>query len=243
MIDPVVKPIKPYYDKQQVNPRALCGWIFLFIVSVVWLDPLALDFMADLQGRDVYQNTIQPIMQGITTLGMARLYLVPCAVLTAVVVFKARRHPLSVILRPLPALPFFVQTLLLLPVMLFLAKIAKILIGHARPQTLLAMPQRPPFWEQYHGPMIQDAFHGLPSGHTTTALTLAFLAARFYPRLAWPAYITAGGVMISRVFLLEHEVSDVIGTVVFVMILLPLIQRSWNLFQEWAAQKAGKRRG
>jgi hypothetical protein len=49
--------------------------------------------------------------------------------------------------------------------------------------------------------------------------------------------------MISRVFLLEHEVSDVIGTVVFVMILRPLIQRRWDLFQEWAAQKAGKRRG
>ena len=241
MIDPMVRHIKPYSGEQQVNRRTLWGWIFLFFVSVLFVDPAALSFMAALQGQDVYHNTLHPLMEGITTLGMARLYLVPCAVLTAVVLFKARRHPLSVILRPLPALPFFMQALLVLPVMLFLAKVAKILIGHARPKTLLDMPNVPPFWEQYHGPMIQDAFHGLPSGHTTTALTLAILAARFYPSLAWPAYITAGGVMISRVFLLEHEVSDVIGTVVFVMILLPLIQRSWDLFQGWAAGKAGKR--
>ena len=240
MIDPMVRHIKPYSGEQQVNRRALWGWIFLFFVSVLFVDPAALSFMAALRGQDVYHNTLHPLMEGITTLGMARLYLVPCAVLTGVLLFKARRHPLSVLLRPLPALPFFVQTLLVLPVMLFLAKVAKILIGHARPKTLLDMPNVPPFWEQYYGLRLQDAFHSLPSGHTTTAVTLAILAARFYPPLAWPAYITAGAVMMSRVFLLEHEVSDVLGTVVFVMVLLPLITRAWDLFRGLVTPQQGQ---
>ncbi len=239
MIDPMVRHIKPYSGEQQVNRRMLGVWIFLFVVSLLFVDPAALSFMAALRGQDVYHNTIHPLMEGITTLGMARLYLVPCAVLTGVLLFKARRHPLSVLLRPLPALPFFVQTLLVLPVMLFLAKVAKILIGHARPKTLLDMPNVPPFWEQYYGLRLQDAFHSLPSGHTTTAVTLAILAARFYPPLAWPAYITAGAVMMSRVFLLEHEVSDVLGTVVFVMVLLPLITRAWDLFRGLVTPQQG----
>ena len=240
MIDPMVRHIKPYSGEQQVNRRMLGVWIFLFVVSLLFVDTAALSFMAALRGQDVYHNTIHPLMEGITTLGMARLYLVPCAVLTGVLLFKARRHPLSVLLRPLPALPFFVQTLLVLPVMLFLAKVAKILIGHARPKTLLDMPNVPPFWEQYYGLRLQDAFHSLPSGHTTTAVTLAILAARFYPPLAWPAYITAGAVMMSRVFLLEHEVSDVLGTVVFVMVLLPLITRAWDLFCGLITPQQGK---
>ncbi len=240
MIDPMVRHIKPYSGEQQVNRRMLGVWIFLFVVSLLFVDPAALSFMAALRGQDVYHNTIHPLMEGITTLGMARLYLVPCAVLTGVLLFKARRHPLSVLLRPLPALPFFVQTLLVLPVMLFLAKVAKILIGHARPKTLLDMPNVPPFWEQYYGLRLQDAFHSLPSGHTTTAVTLAILAARFYPPLAWPAYITAGAVMMSRVFLLEHEVSDVLGTVVFVMVLLPLITRAWDLFRGLVTPQQGQ---
>lgn len=239
MIDPMVRHIKPYSGEQQVNRRMLGVWIFLFVVSLLFVDPAALSFMGALRGQDVYHNTIHPLMEGITTLGMARLYLVPCAVLTGVLLFKARRHPLSVLLRPLPALPFFVQTLLVLPVMLFLAKVAKILIGHARPKTLLDMPNVPPFWEQYYGLRLQDAFHSLPSGHTTTAVTLAILAARFYPPLAWPAYITAGAVMMSRVFLLEHEVSDVLGTVVFVMVLLPLITRAWDLFRGLVTPQQG----
>ncbi|MFM7622861.1 MAG: phosphatase PAP2 family protein [Alphaproteobacteria bacterium] len=239
MIDPLVRHIKPYSDEQQVNGRCLWVWIVLFVISLLFVDSAALSQMAALRGQDVYHNTIHPLMEGITTLGMARLYLVPCCVLTLVVLWKERRHPLSVLLRPLPALPFFMQVLLVLPVMLFLAKMAKILIGHARPKTLLDMPSVPPFWEQYHGLMTQDAFHGLPSGHTTTAVTLAILAARFYPRLALPVYGAAGAVMISRVFLLEHEVSDVVGTVVFVMILLPLITRIWDRLRGLVVVKRG----
>ena len=71
-------------------------------------------------------------------------------------------------------------------------------------------------------------------------MTLAILAARFYPPLAWPAYITAGAVMMSRVFLLEHEVSDVLGTVVFVMVLLPLITRAWDLFRGLVTPQQGQ---
>jgi membrane-associated phospholipid phosphatase len=232
MIDPLVKHTKPHHSEQSVNGRILSLWIVLFGVCLVYVDPLALSYVANLQGQDVYTQTIEPLMEGLTTLGMARLYLVPCLVLMGVFLFKERKHFLSVMLRPLPSLPFFIQAVLVLPVMLVLAKIAKILIGHARPQTLLAMPSPPPFWEQYYGPMIQDAFHGLPSGHTTTAITMALLVARFYPRLAGPVYVLAGGVMLSRVLLLEHEVSDVVGTAIFVMVLFPLIHRAWDFFRD-----------
>jgi membrane-associated phospholipid phosphatase len=231
MIDPPVKHTKPHHSERFVNGRILSLWIVLFGVCLVYVDPIALTYVAQLQGQERYIQIIHPVMEGITTLGMARLYLVPCLILTGVFLFKGRKHPLSMILRPLPSLPFFIQAVLILPVMLFLAKITKILIGHARPQTLLAMPSPPPFWEQYYGLMIQDAFHAFPSGHTTTALTMALLVARFYPRLAWPAYVLVGGVMLSRVLLLEHEVSDVVGTVIFVMVLVPLIHRSWDFFR------------
>jgi len=55
--------------------------------------------------------------------------------------------------------------------------------------------------------------HAFPSGHATVAFGIAYLIAFFYP--AWPnvllAYLVAGAIGLSRVYLREHFPMDVIG--------------------------------
>ena len=55
--------------------------------------------------------------------------------------------------------------------------------------------------------------HAFPSGHATTAFGIAYLIAFFYP--AWPnvllAYLVAGAIGLSRIYLREHFPMDVIG--------------------------------
>ncbi len=50
-----------------------------------------------------------------------------------------------------------------------------------------------------------------PSGHATAAFAGASVLARSYPRLAVPAYVLAGGVAYSRLYLRRHYGSDVIA--------------------------------
>jgi len=65
----------------------------------------------------------------------------------------------------------------------------------------------------YPGRTVPLDFYAFPSGHATIAFGIAYLIAFFYP--AWPnlllAYLAAGAIALSRVYLREHFPMDVIG--------------------------------
>ncbi|MGJ4939314.1 phosphatase PAP2 family protein [Bradyrhizobium sp. HKCCYLS1011] len=56
-----------------------------------------------------------------------------------------------------------------------------------------------------------EAYFGLPSAHAVTAFALAFAMAAVWPRLRIPMYLYAVAIALSRLVLLAHHPSDVVG--------------------------------
>jgi membrane-associated phospholipid phosphatase len=86
------------------------------------------------------------------------------------------------------------------------AIILKILIGRARPRILLS--------EDWYGldPLgLGSSFQSFPSGHATTAFTVAFVVAFLWPRLLYPAMAMGVTIALCRVAVNAHYLSDVIA--------------------------------
>ena len=216
----------PNFTIKNINKPLVYLWLIAFIATTTTIHGMIMPFITNLQQN----NNVLMIFNGITMLGVAKIYLIPMG-LACIIYFGKNRHKIQqTIIQPITKMPIFLQTIIILPTILIIAKIAKILIGHARPQEILSMQPSPNFWAEYYGPTFSDAFHALPSGHTTTAATVAILIAGKYPRFTGLAYAMTALVMTSRVVLLEHQASDVIATIIFVMITLPAIADTWNYF-------------
>ncbi|HHL40657.1 MAG TPA: phosphatase PAP2 family protein [Deltaproteobacteria bacterium] len=68
--------------------------------------------------------------------------------------------------------------------------------------------------ELLNNPVVFDTtgrFNSFPSGHTTTSFAIAFVLARYYPRLAPLFYALASLVGLSRVALGSHYPTDIVG--------------------------------
>lgn len=68
--------------------------------------------------------------------------------------------------------------------------------------------KRPPGPVEYHHITLNNEYHAMPSGHTTTAFALAATIARHYPRYKELSYITAALVGISRLYKDVHWASN-----------------------------------
>jgi membrane-associated phospholipid phosphatase len=80
------------------------------------------------------------------------------------------------------------------------------LIGRARPRVLLT--------EDWYGidPIgFTSSYQSFPSGHATTAFTVAFVIAFLWPRLIYPAMTIAASIALCRVVVNAHYLSDVIA--------------------------------
>ena len=95
-------------------------------------------------------------------------------------------------------------TLAVLMVEITVFRLFKAVYARPRPAMLSVNPSR--------RQLVLD-FHSFPSGHATIGFGVAYLIAFFYPY--WPvmllAYLLAGGIALSRVYLREHFPLDVIG--------------------------------
>lgn len=112
--------------------------------------------------------------------------------------FFKRNHPLT--------LPFF-EIAITQCAGIALVRLSKVLIGRARPDLFIAKGIY-----GFYGIQMDHHFHAFPSGHTMTAFTLAssfsLLAPRFRSLFLSGAFLLS----MSRVVLLDHYLSDVIGT-------------------------------
>ncbi|MDJ0651754.1 MAG: phosphatase PAP2 family protein [Simkaniaceae bacterium] len=87
------------------------------------------------------------------------------------------------------------------------ARVFKILIGRARPDIFL----RKGIYG-FYGLECDPYYHSFPSGHALTAFTLATSLSFIFPRCPILFYFLATLLSLSRLFLLNHYLSDVIAT-------------------------------
>jgi undecaprenyl-diphosphatase len=99
------------------------------------------------------------------------------------------------------------------------AILLKILIGRARPRVLLS--------EDWYGidPIgLASSYQSFPSGHATTAFTVAFVVAFLWPRLLYPAMAVAVSVALCRVAVNAHFLSDIIAGGILAAVVTSLLR-------------------
>jgi membrane-associated phospholipid phosphatase len=84
-----------------------------------------------------------------------------------------------------------------------ISRVIKIMVARPRPRTLQDVDS---WW-----PSLASAYHSFPSGHATSAFTVAAVLAVVLPSRRWAFYALAGLIALSRVALDAHFVSDVVA--------------------------------
>ena len=110
-------------------------------------------------------------------------------------------------------LPFF-EILLAQCLSVAFVRVFKIFIGRARPDIFLKKGVY-----GFHGLSWDHHFHSFPSGHTMAAFTLATSLSYLFPRYRVAFFSIAIILTISRIFLLGHFLSDVIGTAIIALLI------------------------
>ena len=105
--------------------------------------------------------------------------------------------------------------------------ILKNLIGRMRPvmdiETILQLSNQPfnfKFMQTYDW-----QFASLPSGHTVVSFSLAIALSRLYPKLTILFLLTASLITASRLIMLQHWLTDILFSILLVLLLDNLI---WN---------------
>jgi len=93
-------------------------------------------------------------------------------------------------------------------------RLLKVLLGRARP--LLFLQQK---GYGFYGVQWGDLFHSFPSGHTMAAFALAIPFPWYFPRCRFLFMSVAALLAVSRLLLLDHFVSDLLGTVAIALVL------------------------
>ena len=86
----------------------------------------------------------------------------------------------------------------------------KCILGRARPLLYLSEHKFGFYFFKF-----SDNYHSFPSGHGTTAFLVATLASFYLPRFRFYIFGVAILTAFSRVFLLQHYISDIVGSAIF----------------------------
>jgi len=184
-------------------------------VSMVVLDSRAVDWA---RGEP---HWFRATFEEITRFGLSGWFLFPCGFVLLVLAAVTSPHlptRAQAVLAALGARFGFVFLAIGLPGLF--VSIVKRLIGRARP---FVGGQEDPF---AYVPFSWDpAFASMPSGHATTAVAAAIAIAAIWPRTSIVMWLYAAAIMISRVAVLAHHPSDVIGGALVAFIGTYLLRR------------------
>ena len=157
----------------------------------------------------------------ITRFGLSGWFLFPCGfVLLFLAAVTSRRLAASAraVLAALGARFGFVFLAIGLPGLF--VSIVKRLIGRARP---FVGGYEDPF---HYAPFTwHPAFASMPSGHATTAVAAAIAIGAIWPRTRIVVWLYAAAIMVSRVAVLAHHPSDVIGGALVALLGTHLLRR------------------
>jgi membrane-associated phospholipid phosphatase len=170
-------------------------------VSMIFLDARAVDWA---RGEP---HWFRAAFEEITRFGLSGWFLFPCGfglLFLAAVSSPVSVTPAQAVLAALGARVGFVFLAIGLPG-LFVA-VVKRLIGRARP---FVGGHEDPF--AYVPLAWHPAFASMPSGHATTAVAAAIAIGAIWPRTRIVMWLYAAAIMVSRVAVLAHHPSDVIG--------------------------------
>jgi len=184
-------------------------------LSMLFLDARAVDWA---HGEP---HWFRAAFEQITRFGLSGWFLIPCGVV--LLVLAAMTSPLltipaQAVLAALGARFGFIFLAVGLPGLF--VSIVKRLIGRARP-----------FVGGHEGPFAyvpfswHPAFASMPSGHATTAVAAAIAIGAIWPRTRIAMWLYAAAIMISRVAVLAHHPSDVLGGALVALIGTYLLRR------------------
>jgi len=170
-------------------------------VSMPLLDASAVEWASN------EPHWFRAVFEEITRLGLSGWFLFPCGfvlLFLAAVTSPQLAITARAVLAALGARFGYVFLAIGLPGLF--VSIVKRLIGRARP---FVGGHEDPF---YYAPFTwHPAFASMPSGHATTAVAAAIAIGAIWPRTRIVMWLYAAAIMISRVAVLAHHPSDVIG--------------------------------
>lgn len=145
-----------------------------------------------------------PVLSWITALGESSVYLLalPLLALFFRTLHRSKQNELRI---------WFLWRMLL--VTCSVTVILKYLLGRARPELLF---HKDAFG--FFGFHFKNHYHSFPSGHTTLVMTLILGLAWTYPRFQGLAIVIGAVILASRVLLTQHYLSDILGTIVLVIV-------------------------
>jgi undecaprenyl-diphosphatase len=184
-------------------------------ISMVLLDARAVDWA---RGEP---HWFRVTFEAITRFGLSGWFLFPCGfvlLFLAAVTSPLLSTPAQAVLANLGARFGFVFLAIGLPGLF--VSIVKRLIGRARP---FVGGQEDPF--AYVPLAWHPAFASMPSGHATTAVAAAIAIGAIWPRTRIVMWLYAAAIMISRIAVLAHHPSDVIGGALVALIGTHLLRR------------------
>jgi len=184
-------------------------------LSMVFLDARAVDWA---RGEP---HWFRAAFEEITRFGLSGWFLIPCGVV--LLVLAAVTSPLlttaaQAVLAATGARFGFVFLAIGLPGLF--VSIVKRLIGRARP---FVGGHEDPF--AYVPFSWHPAFASMPSGHATTAVAAAIAIGAIWPRTRIVMWLYAVAIMVSRVAVLAHHPSDVLGGALVALIGTYLLRR------------------
>lgn len=164
---------------------------------------------------------VRAAFEEITQFGLSGWFLFPCGfVLLFLAAVTSPRLPASAraVLAALGARFGFVFLAIALPGLF--VSIVKRLIGRARP---FVGGSEDPF---HYAPFTwHPAFASMPSGHATTAVAAAIAIGAIWPRTRIVMWFYAAAIMASRIAVLAHHPSDVIGGALVALLGVHLLRR------------------
>ena len=196
--------------KLMLRPWVAAGYLGIVVLSFFYFDkPVAWC----LHNLDL--KTKLPFISWLTRVGMGELYVTGLFLLALVCRYILRNKEWE-------SRTWFVWLCVVVPYSI--CGVFKVLLGRARPEQL--------FDNQlygFYGMQTNASFWSFPSGHTTTIMGLVFGLCIVFPRHCQALFLTGFLVVLSRVLLTSHYLSDVMATsfltLLEVGLLMSIIQR------------------
>lgn len=188
----------------KLQSLVILGYVLIVIGVYLFVDqPLAWYLHALALGKHY------PMLNWVSVLGESAIYLfiLPCVALFFRMVKRSKQNELRM---------WFLWGMLL--VTSSITVLLKYLLGRARPGLL--------FHQDifgFFGWHLKNHYHSFPSGHTTLAMTVILGLAWTYPRFQGLAIVVGAVILASRVLLTHHYLSDILGTIVLVMVEVHLL--------------------